>query len=179
MLQYDSLGNSWSDYNGHGVYYIAGDAGSIDRYPTIIPEFISPEISHPNDITVISGGIGNVISWSASDTFPDYYELYVNDVMTESGIWDWETYTVPIDSLNVGSHNFTLIVYDMTGNYACDSVIITVVTPSTPPTPTTGSTNTEPFEGLLPTLIGAGVIGGGFLVICILLYQRKQFIGQR
>ncbi len=177
----DSLGNSWSDYNGHGVYYIAGDAASIDRYPTIIPEFISPDISYPNDITVISGSIGNVIRWSASDTFPDYYELYVNDVMTESGIWDWETYTVPIDGLNVGSHNFTLIVYDMTGNYAYDSVIITVVIPATPTptTPTTGSTNTEPLEGWLSTIIGAGVIGGGVIVVCILLYQRKQFIEQR
>ncbi|MHA2374447.1 MAG: right-handed parallel beta-helix repeat-containing protein, partial [Candidatus Thorarchaeota archaeon] len=42
-----SIGNSWSDYNGFGVYEIHGRSGSVDRFPIKWEvDLVSPEIEH-------------------------------------------------------------------------------------------------------------------------------------
>lgn len=38
-------GNSWSDYSGAGYYFIAGPAGSMDRYPSVLHTDTSPTSS--------------------------------------------------------------------------------------------------------------------------------------
>ena len=40
-----SVGNSWSDYDGEGIYEIDGTAGSIDNFPTVFEgDYHGPEI---------------------------------------------------------------------------------------------------------------------------------------
>ncbi|MFW9847665.1 MAG: NosD domain-containing protein [Candidatus Thorarchaeota archaeon] len=40
-----SVGNSWSDYVGEGIYEIGGTAGSIDKYPMVfVGDYHGPEI---------------------------------------------------------------------------------------------------------------------------------------
>jgi parallel beta-helix repeat protein len=48
-------GNAWSDYNGTGYYYIEGEGGSVDRFPTILNR------SHIDGPTEPQGGIDIVL----------------------------------------------------------------------------------------------------------------------
>jgi len=40
----ESRGNEWGDYIGFGYYYIPGDAGSVDRYPSLSSEFMEQSV---------------------------------------------------------------------------------------------------------------------------------------
>jgi len=40
----ESRGNAWGDYLGFGYYYIPGDAGSVDRYPSLASEFMEQSV---------------------------------------------------------------------------------------------------------------------------------------
>ncbi|MGY5875497.1 MAG: hypothetical protein RTU30_07110 [Candidatus Thorarchaeota archaeon] len=69
---------------------------------------------------------GNFITWSPSDTNPDYYELYRNSVLWRTDSWDGSSLTFNLGALVAGTHNLNLIVYDSLGNSVSDSAIIIV-----------------------------------------------------
>ena len=53
-----TIGNSWSDYSGEGVYNITGSANSVDRFPTLaLFDLAGPEIYWLTDwrVTVYAG----------------------------------------------------------------------------------------------------------------------------
>ncbi|MDH4214229.1 MAG: right-handed parallel beta-helix repeat-containing protein [Candidatus Thorarchaeota archaeon] len=53
-----SIGNTWGDYNGIGVYVVPGSAGSVDHYPTGIT---SSSNGTDNLVLVYVGIIGGVV----------------------------------------------------------------------------------------------------------------------
>ncbi len=122
------IGNYWDDYNGTGVYSIPGGAGSIDYHPMVWtpPDLIAPTIDHPDDMLYEVGSTGNNITWSPSDANPATYEVLRNATIVESGPWDGGSITVNIDGLDVGVYNYTLVVYDESGNSNADTVMVTV-----------------------------------------------------
>jgi parallel beta-helix repeat protein len=136
-------GNSWSDYYGVGTYSIPGSAGSIDHYPSIVPEYISPEIDSPDNIEYTEGETGHVITWTPDDTYPALFEILRNGSTIDSGPWDGSAISVSVDGLFPGIHNYTLTVWDLTGNSESDTVLVTVIEASTTNTSSTTSTTTE------------------------------------
>ena len=97
------------------------------EYPIEFDEQL-PIITGPDDFTTESGTIGNFINWTVVDDNPDIYEIYRNDYLLYSDTWEnFENISINIDYLADGIHNYTIVVYDTFGNYAKDTVLVTVI----------------------------------------------------
>ncbi len=184
-----STGNHWSDYDGYGEYEIPGDANSKDRYPFALGD--APFLNHPLDIEYVFGTEGHTITWNPVDSDPELYELLRNSILLDSGPWTSSSITVDIGGLDVGVHNYTLIVYDEQDNWVADTVLVdvkatntsTTTTTTTTSTTSTTSTTTEPttshtttpseFDPILIILLGSGAIGAIVIVVLLLKIKRK------
>jgi parallel beta-helix repeat protein len=121
-------GNYWGDYDGTGPYDVPGPAQSADENPFVYG-LVPPRIDQPADVEYEVGSTGHSIQWHPSASHPDSYDLFVNGTLIESGEWVDNNFTVDIDGRDVGVYNYTLIVRDITGNTAQDTVMV-VVKPS-------------------------------------------------
>ncbi|MFW9955111.1 MAG: DUF2341 domain-containing protein [Candidatus Thorarchaeota archaeon] len=120
-----SIGNTWNDYGGAGVYNIPGNANSVDRYPNQLL-YPSPTISGPSDFPIEFATSGNSIEWTTESSFPHRYVAYQNDTQVESSDWFGGTLLLFVDGLAVNTYNYTVIVFDHAGFNSSDSVILTV-----------------------------------------------------
>ena len=146
-----SLGNQWDDYNGTGVYSIPGSAESADNYPIFLPEDVLPTIVGPDDKEFSAAVATYTLTWDPHDNHPKGYELYLNDSLIESGSWSGGLVEYNITIVEAGTYNYALIVYDASGNFAADTVIVTLEFPTTSTETTTTTTETttiaEPVSG--------------------------------
>ena len=85
-----------------------------------------PELSSPVDITYKKGTAGHVINWMVEGRSPGTYEIYKNSVSVDTGLWTNGLITWNVDSLSVGMHNFTIVIWDMYYNIAKDTVWVSV-----------------------------------------------------
>lgn len=103
-----------------------------DEVTVIVVDATIPELIALSDITYEENSIGNEINWSVSDLKPDGFYLYINETLNETGLWiNSEQIAFNIDGLSPGIYNYTIVVFDTSGNYASDEVIITVTAEST------------------------------------------------
>jgi parallel beta-helix repeat protein len=117
-------GNTWSDYNGGGLYEISGSANSVDRWPERVgPPFLWVE----NETEIIEGTSGQELTWKAYDADPLTYEIKENGTIIESGPWDGRNITISLDGLEVGTYNFTATVTDLEGNSSTSVAIVCVL----------------------------------------------------
>lgn len=111
----------------------SGNSISDEVLVTVIfpPE---PTIDHPSDQIIPEGSIGNIIDWSPIDLDPSTYEIFLNNVLVKSGLWNSssETISISIDGLSIGIYEFTIIVYDLANHTTSDLVIVTVYDNTTP-----------------------------------------------
>ncbi len=185
-----SSGNYWMDYNGTGTYLVPGSAGSIDEYPFVWDTTL-PTIDSPSDLEYIEGDSDHSISWTPGDAHPVSYVVYLDGVPVKSGAWNSssEVITISVDGLSLGTYNYTIVVTDIGGNTASDTVIVTVAEVSTTstttttttttetsiPTSTTTSTGTTPggFDSMIQLVIG-GVGAIAVLVIVFVFLKKKS-----
>jgi hypothetical protein len=168
------IGNYWSDYSGTGEYRIPGSAISIDYYPFIYPpETTTPTIDQPADIDYVEGTTGNTIIWTPSDAHPSHYVVYRNGTEVALASWNGSSITVDVDGLSVGVYNYTIVVYNTSGNWASDTVLVIVLSQATTTTTTTTNTTTTSGDmtGLIIVFLGAGGIG---VVIVVLILMRRR-----
>lgn len=120
-----SLGNFWGDYDFSGPYIVPGPTGSIDRYPqradTVIPVF-----NPISDIQYESGTIGHWINWTVGEDHLSSFSVLRNGSEVELVELTDDLISVNVDNLELGKHNYTIIVVDTCGNYASDMVWVTV-----------------------------------------------------
>jgi thermitase len=101
-----------------------------------VVETIAPIITSPDNVSYEYGSTPDPIEWIATDTYADNYDIYLDEQLNKSGFWQsGSIIQYDIDSLEVGVHNVTIIVFDSSGNNASDTVFVTVVDTS-PPTVT-------------------------------------------
>jgi len=153
-----AMGNYWDDYSGSGVYSIEGMAHSVDRYPALMENDPPVITTRPDDITMYDTDTGKNITWVVSDANPSSYVIYRNGTVVVSHIWDGSDIVVSLDGLSPGVYNFTLVVSDLGGLTASDTVFVTVlrstttttttttITTTTSTTSTTGTTSTSTTE---------------------------------
>ncbi len=152
-------GNYWGDYDGTGPYDVPGPAQSADDHPFVYG-LVPPQIDQPPDVEYEVGTAGHSIQWNPSTSHSDSYDLFLNGTLIESGEWEENNFTVDVDGRDAGVYNYTLVVRDITGNTARDTVMV-VVKPSALPD--------NPFlhpVALFITLLGASIaaVFGGLLV---------------
>ncbi len=153
-------------------------------FPLFDPD--APIIDHPEDILCEEGHNDFKIIWHPSDVAPDRYEIHLNDTLLLNESWSIldEMIEITITDLSRGSYNYTIIVFDTSGNYVTDSVIVSVIE-SLPYTTTTtassGTSSTSPTSNsnngnqtensLLSIGIGAALLVG---VVVILMVVKKH-----
>ncbi len=132
----------------------------------------------PEDIEFEEGETGYSITWQFHDLDPSTYTIYLNGEILLTGQWNSssEVFIVVVDGLATGSHNFTIVVTDGSGNPAMDEVTVTVTAVTTTPTTTTTTTtttlSTEP-DGTLMGIMLTGV-GGAAIAITIVIISLKK-----
>lgn len=137
-----------------------------DQVSVIIAEAEPPMINHPPDIQHIVGDVGYNITWIPTDAYPDHYEVFINGTAHESGDWNGSEIVILVDGLDVGVHDYTLVVYDVIGQETMDTVLVVVFAYSNPPPP----------NYLLQVLFYLGIGAVGFIVAFSILYIRKPFL---
>jgi hypothetical protein len=127
-------GLSVGSYNFTIIVYDVGLNYEADIVWVTVSDATLPMIDTPIDRQIDEGQNGEVIIWNPTDLNPISYEIYREEVLFMSGLWNSsvETISVSLDGLTLGLYNFTLIVFDIGSNSANDTVWITVVD-ATPP----------------------------------------------
>jgi parallel beta-helix repeat protein len=147
---------------------IDGNPASDTVLLMIYEDLDNPIVDSPDDITYTLGDTGNVIIWESQDDHPASFQVaYGGSVFTE-GDWAGSRVTVNVDGLNNGTHTFTLMVFDGTGNSATDAVRVTVLLPTpdaTPPPP--------PLDlGIIGLVVA--VIGGVAVIVVVVIIALKK-----
>jgi len=119
-LTIDNFGYIWVSSFYTGIIFKLNIQADIDSSP--------PVILSNGDFSYESGSLGNLVNWTLQDYNPDYYTIYRNnaDIDTDSWLSD-ELISLNVDYLIEGVHNYTIIAYDDYGNYASDTVLVTVI----------------------------------------------------
>ena len=139
---------------------------STDTVYVEVVDGTSPILTHPNDFTYSEGSTGYTISWQGTENHPSHYEVFKNGSIYQSGLWNSssEMVSVSVDGLTQGTFLFTIVVFDQSGNFAMDTVIVEVLeAPTTSSTTTT--TTTEPVD--IMTVIYIIITIGSIVVIVV------------
>jgi len=148
--------------------YVNNTAGaySVDTVFITVVDTTAPTITGlGDDVSWISDTSPNVLAWNAYDLNPSSYNILINGSEYLAGLWNetGETISANMDHLSVGHHNVTLVVVDVSGNYASYTVIATV---------TLGTTPTTITEFPIPMVLVIA-LGGVIVVIVILVMMRS------
>ena len=147
-------------------------------------------LSTPDDLTCLEGIDGLSFLWTPNDSFPASFVIVRNGSLVDGGAWDGGDIQVNVSGLVLGVYNFTLIVYDTSGNQASDTVIVTVnaAVTTTIPTTTTTTENTNTTTGTIgtstgpqpdqPMLLVISLTGFGVMSIAILYALHGKRLGR-
>ncbi|MFW9890275.1 MAG: hypothetical protein ACFFER_18985, partial [Candidatus Thorarchaeota archaeon] len=171
-------------YGTHNFTIIVMDVElnpAIDTVMVSVVDTTIPSLSSPEDIQFKVGATGYSLTWTLQDANPFSYEVFMNSTSIKSGIWNstGDTVTITLDSLAVGIHVVTIIIADLAGNEASDTVIVSVL-PESPTTTigiTTGTTPTGPpgdTEVPLALLLGIGIGCGAILSVIVIIIMKKR-----
>ncbi|MFW9813318.1 MAG: hypothetical protein ACFFF9_12730, partial [Candidatus Thorarchaeota archaeon] len=127
-------GLSVGTYNFTIIVYDVGSNPATDIVWVAVSDATPPTIDSPIDGQIDEGQTGEKITWNPSDLNPTSYEIYRDEALFRSGLWNSsvETISVSLDGLNLGVHNFTIVVFDIGSNSANDTVLVTVIDGTTP-----------------------------------------------
>ncbi|MFW9916756.1 MAG: right-handed parallel beta-helix repeat-containing protein [Candidatus Thorarchaeota archaeon] len=143
-------GNYYDDYfgpdlNNDGIgdipYSISGPGGAQDRYPLVnLTDTSPPSIDSPGDLTFQAGTpLEQFLNWHPNDPNPYWYNITVNEGVVVDDIWDGSPISYDVSSLSTGTYTCVLTVFDRSGNFASDEVLVTVTPPADTDPPTIGS----------------------------------------
>jgi hypothetical protein len=127
----------------------------------------------------VKGTTGNTITWTPSDAHPSHYMIYRNGTVVVLANWDGSSITVEVDGLNVDIYDYRIVVYDTSGNWASDTVFLTVL-PQASTTTTTTTTTTTPngdVTGLVILFLSVGGIGVVIVVLILMRHRRGSMTG--
>lgn len=169
----------------YGIYNISITV--FDKAGLYITDFVivtvvdalKPTIDSPHDVVYVVGATGNTIEWSPQDLHPSNYVIYRDGLEIMAGLWNStsETILISVDGLDVGQYNFTIVVYDQSGNNVSDTVIVNVTSGSTVTTtlpPTTTSTSGLPFPLSTEIIVIIAVGIGAIALVVVVVWSRKS-----
>lgn len=123
---------------------VANDtSNNINMLTTIVNVYdgTPPNITSYGNQTYEGGSTGDNITWTATDNYPAYYEIYNDSVLLVNSTWTSNVnISQVISSLTLGQFNFTIIVFDQSGNNITSTIFVTIVD-TTPPVITASPVN--------------------------------------
>lgn len=132
---------------------------TVRVYPSEAPVFVSKP---PDTYDMVEGSTGNVLNWTVTDRSPAYYLIYVDGDLKENSTW---SSGVPIeyniDFLEEGTHNVTIVVYDLVGNSNSHTVTVNVSAPIAPPPDRT-------------LLLIAGVVALVIIIVVVIVLKKRK-----
>lgn len=169
-------GQAYGAYNYTIVVEDTLGHSAVDQVWVNVLDGTAPTIDHPADFDYDEDETGNAIIWTPTDSHPKNFTLYKDGVIEDSGVWDGSAITVDVDGLSPGDYNYTIVVFDLGGNSATDTVIVTVN--EVEPTTTPSTTPTTPTDGVeLPPeimLLIVGGLGGVVVIVIIVVLLRRR-----
>jgi ABC-type transport system substrate-binding protein len=140
-----------------------GNNSTDTVFVTVVSDNTPPILVGPDDIAMYYGDQDVQIQWNATDDYPETFEIYIDDTLSDFGTWESGVpITFNLDWFQVGVHNFTIYVTDLGGFTVLDTVMVTIIEPGEP--------------GELPTemlLIGLGAVAVIVVVIGIVVKIRR------
>ncbi|MGY5873842.1 MAG: DUF2341 domain-containing protein [Candidatus Thorarchaeota archaeon] len=89
-------------------------------------------ISSPYIITIEGGTTGNTVLWSALSYHPDRYVVVFDGVLQINSTWDGTDVEVSCDGLSLGTHNYTLEIFNTFGHSLLKRTYVRVVDTTDP-----------------------------------------------
>ncbi|MHA2143221.1 MAG: aryl-sulfate sulfotransferase [Candidatus Thorarchaeota archaeon] len=113
------------------VEYRLGETVELDAIEAInyhIPDsdIKAPQIIGPEEFSVWANQSLIQLEWQAFDDTPWNYTVLVNGSVVEVGSWNGSDLIISITNPGVGKWKITLLLYDLFGNSASDSVMLEV-----------------------------------------------------
>ncbi len=103
----------------------------IDTVMVTVTDTVVPSVTGPVDFEYTEGDTNNEITWVVSDSHPDTYTIYRNEVeIVPSTPWSSGSIDLDIDGLPIGTYNFTIFLVDTSGNVNRDTVDVEVKDPA-------------------------------------------------
>ncbi|MDF1538860.1 MAG: hypothetical protein P1Q69_08155 [Candidatus Thorarchaeota archaeon] len=93
----------------------------------------APTITHLPNSEAFVEATEQTLTWQVSDLHPDGYILIIDDEEVESGDWIPGSLEVNIDGLAEGVHEIVMIVLDIDGNDANDTLLVLFISDTTGP----------------------------------------------
>lgn len=125
LLQYNEISNidEWIyiDETSHDVQY---SENKVEGKTLWLQTFIRPA-----DLIIEEGNTSSSISWTASDSQAQSYEIFKDDVLKESRMWISGSpiiYNLNY-SLSIGQHSYRIVLTESTGNQIIDFVKVSVI----------------------------------------------------
>lgn len=147
---------------------------STEAY-SFVTDDTSPMITSPADIVYYENATGYNITWVLDDLHPESYEVTLDGVTIQSGIWNsGSEVEVSADTLSVGTHVFTIIVFDVANNLFLDTVSVTVLEVSTSTITNTTTTSEFPIESALILFTSGGLVGGIVVILVVIGMKRRN-----
>ncbi|MFW9942347.1 MAG: hypothetical protein ACFFFT_15015 [Candidatus Thorarchaeota archaeon] len=157
------------DSNGYLTYYEFSYGGQMLVTLTLVEPYDPVITNSPDNFTIETGYVGESISWTATDLNPDTYTIVLEGSGTAAGPLAWQsgvpiTYYIPV-GYAAGNYTYIITFTDKYGNYATDSVVITIIEAETSPT-------TEEIPGYdLSIIIGISAVA---LISLVALMKKKK-----
>ena len=89
-----------------------------DTVPVIV--YAPEDFEYSQGLTVV------IRNWTVTDDFKATYKITVDNILIVEETWDSDTIEFDFSALSVGVHEVVLTVYDMGGNSATSTVVVTV-----------------------------------------------------
>ena len=144
------------------VFHEISGLSSFDSVTVVVNDIEPPSITNPDDLVITYGELGRNFTWILEDMNPEYYRIYRDGNLVDSGYWHARvaSITVNLDDLDVGEYIYNITIEDKAGNIASDSVVVSVVP--------------DFLNAYLPYIISAVGIVGLVLMGAYFYRQRKR-----
>lgn len=97
---------------------------------SIYVDKINPSISgHPQNITIDKSQTNVNLTWNAWDQNPTFYNIYKNGSLVNTSTWHTGDQVYTLGKLDVGTYNYTIVMFDRANNSNSVFAIVTVKNP--------------------------------------------------
>lgn len=177
MVSIDSL--PLGVYNYTIIAYDTSNNYATDIVFVIVLDNTAPTIDRPADLCYEQGTTAHTLVWIPIDLNPASYSILRDGVVEASDDWDGSEIIISVDGLEAGSYNYTIVVYDTSGNSVSDQVNVNVspsgmTTITTTTTTTTSDTTTGTPGGIdiMSMLLGGGIALAVVLVVIVVIKKK-------